>query len=125
MTRGPLLLAAGVLALCAACRSLPEQREVPALVTEPTPESRAELQETVSRALRGATVTLADDALTTSSLLTIERQRHLDPQGRPLSGRDLGRPHQFRLVQSDSRCFLVREDDGERWELTQTTCTPE
>ena len=31
----------------------------------------------------------------------------------------------FRLVQSDSRCFLVHEDDGERWELTHTTCAPE
>ena len=70
-------------------------------------------------------MTLADDALTGSSLLTIERQPHRDPQGRPLSGRDLGRPHQFRLIQSDSRCFLVREPDGERWELTHASCAPE
>jgi hypothetical protein len=125
MNPARMLLAAGAIALCLACRSLPEQREVPALVTDPTAESRAELQEAVSKALHGAPVTLADDALTTSSLLTIERQPHRDPQGRLLSGRDLGRPHQFRLIQSDSRCFLVREADGERWELAKASCAPE
>lgn len=104
------------------CSSLPAQQEVPALITAPNPASRAELERVISSSLNGAPVTLADDALTRDSVLTIEPVRPRDAQGRPLDGRDPGRPEHFRLLQAGSDCVLVHERTGQRWKLTQSSC---
>src|SRR5262245_26379888 len=98
---------------------------VPARIVSPTPATRAELQGAVSDALGGTPVTLADDALTQSSLLTLEHATPDDAQGRALTGRDLGRPERFRLLKLGSGCVLVHESDGGRSVLKQATCAPE
>lgn len=105
-----------------ACGSLRAEPESPALLTQPSTESRAELERVISNALGGAPVTLADDALTRASELTIERARPRDAQGRLLNGRELGRPEHFRLLKVDSDCVLVHERSGQRFTLVQTHC---
>ena len=111
-------------ALCA-CKTTSAQHDVPALVTDPTPESRAEMAQVVSQALNGAPVTLSDDALTQTSELIIERNEPRDSQGRPVSGRDLGKPDHFQLVISDSQCVLIHQANKKRYSLTEGTCVPE
>jgi hypothetical protein len=98
---------------------------VPAVISDPTPEGRAELRRVIRGALHGATVTIADDALTETSLLTIERRPPRDLEGEASTGRELGRPLQFLLVLRGSQCFLLRQPDGERFELSSATCQPE
>jgi hypothetical protein len=120
-----LVLVASLLLTGWGCRTLPESGDVPARIVRPTPEGRAELDRVVSEALHGATVTLADDALTDVSWLTIERRRPRDIEGRHMGGREMGRPTQFRLFTNNSRCVLVQQPDGPRWELTNSTCVPE
>ena len=115
------LAAAGVLAAVAGCKSVSAQPDVPAVITSPTPASRAALESAVGAAL-GAPVTLADDALTRTSTLTHERR---DTEGRPLTGRTLEAPERFRLVWDGRRCVLVRLADGSRTPLAATTCRPE
>lgn len=115
------LLGALGLAALQTCSAPPD---VPALITTPTAESRAELARAVSRALNGAPITLADDALTRESTLIVERARARDLDGRPLTGRETGRPQRFRLVKSGSRCVLVHEGSGRRWTLASVTCSP-
>jgi len=112
---------AGALAFVA-CRTASPDR--PALVADPTAESRLEIRRTVSRALNGAPVTLADDALTRDDTLVIERARHQSLDGTPSTGRETGRPERFRLVESGGRCLLVHEASGRRYPLTATTCRP-
>ncbi len=97
-----------------ACQNAPAQNDAPAIVTDPTPESRAELLRVVTTALNGARVRLADDALTSDSLLIVEREQH--------TGREFGRPDHFRLMKSGSRCVLEHQGTGGRWQLTETTC---
>jgi hypothetical protein len=87
---------------------------VPAVITDPTEASRAELRRVVSEALHGA--------LTLESTLVIERARPRDENGLPLVGRDTGRPERFRLVKDGSHCVLVHEGTGERYPLESTTC---
>jgi hypothetical protein len=87
-----------------------------------TAESRAELERVISSALGGAPVTLADDALTSTSELTIERARPRDSQGRLINGRELGRPEHFRLLKVGTDCVLVHEASGQRFTLAHTTC---
>lgn len=117
-------LLAGFAAVCA-CGTQPAQGEAPALIRNPSAQSRAELRRVLSTALNGAPVTIADDALTHSSVLIIERAVHRDSRGRPLTGRDLGRPVRFRLVRRGDRCLLVREDSGAYWQLMHVSCVPE
>ena len=110
--------------LLAACTSSFAQPEVAAVIDKPTSESRAELAQAVSSALNGAPVTLADDALTQDSLLIIEKAHPRDANGVPLSGRDLDKPENFRLVKMGKHCALVHERTGKRTTLASTTCLP-
>jgi hypothetical protein len=114
--RAALLLAA------AACRTAPARHDVPAVITEPSARSRAELEQAVSAALNGASVTLRDDALTHEDALIVERIRHRDPNGILIEGRDMGRPERFHLVKNGTECVLVHENTGRRFPLSQTTC---
>ena len=107
------LLTWAALWLCQSCASA--QPDVAAVIDQPTKESRAELAQAVSSALNGAPVTLANDALTRDSRLIIER---------PLSGRDFGKPENFRLLKAGKQCTLVHERTGRRTRLTSTTCQP-
>jgi hypothetical protein len=113
----------GVLLLMA-CRTPPEPAEAPAVLTNPSAESRLELRRVVSGALHRDSVTLADDALTRESVLIIERARARDPNGQLLNGRELDKPEHFHLVKEGERCVLVRERTGERWTLASATCAP-
>lgn len=116
-------LAAAV--LLAACSTLSVPHDIPALVSSPTEKSRTELRQAVSRALNGIKITVADDALTKTSLLTIERSPIRDVQGRRIMGREPGKPHQFRLVKNGSDCVLVKSRDNSRWVLAEATCIAE
>lgn len=108
----------------AACPARPGPPDVPAVLTRVTTESRAELVRVVSDALNGASVTLAADALVHEDTLIVERAPRRDAEGRPLDGRDTGRPERFRLVSSGSRCVLVHERTSRRWTLSSATCSP-
>ena len=101
------------------------QGNVPAVIVNPTPESRAELQRAVSEMLSGADVLLADDALTQSSILTIEHRRTGSLDNPPLSGRDLGSPERFHLLLTGTGCVLVHESDEATVSLPETDCVPE
>lgn len=109
----------------AACQSTPVNGEQPAVIVNPTGESRAELRQAVSGMLFGAEVLLADDALTETSVLIIERNKIQSMQHPPLSGRDLGRPERFQLLTNGSECVLIRESNHARTELPETDCIPE
>jgi len=117
----PVLFGALGLAALQTCSAPPD---VPAVITNPTAEGRAELARTVSRALNGASITLADDALVRESALIVERARPRDLEGRPLTGRETGRPEHFQLVKSGARCVLVHEGSGRRFTLASVTCAP-
>ena len=125
MNGGWKRLAVGGLAIAAAgCHSVPGSNDVPALVVAPTAESRAALSGALETAL-GRPVTIADDALTDSSLLVVGRQQPPGEQGRVATGRNMDVPVQFRLVQSGGRCVLVDSRDGSRYPLDTVQCRPE
>jgi hypothetical protein len=111
--------------LGAACKMNSVHEDRPARIVDPTPESRAELKRVVSDMLFGADVTLADDALTTSSVLIVERSRPRSLDNPPLSGRDLGQPEHFQLVITGKQCVLIHESDRARYELLETECVAE
>ncbi len=100
------------------------REDVPALVVDPSPESRVEILRTVHTALNASNVTIAADALTHESVLVIERKPARDAKGRRLSGRDYGKPERFHLVKRGSRCALIHARTGVRYELEDVECVP-
>jgi len=119
-----MIIATGAILLpgCATSSS----RDVPAVIVNPTPQSRAELSVAVQRALHSGPIPLADDALTQSSLLPIDRIPRRDSRGRLLNGLEIGRkPEMFRLVKSGNSCVLIHDAvDHLRQVLTATKCRP-
>jgi len=111
--------------LISGCQTMNAASDVPALIAAPDDASRAALRQTVSAIFGGQDVPLADNALTKSSLLLIER----DPRGSldapPATGRVMEEPIRFRLVKSGDECVLVDLRDESRHLLPDTTCVPE
>ncbi|MGH8179115.1 MAG: hypothetical protein ACREV5_22875 [Steroidobacter sp.] len=107
--------------LASGCASIAKP-DTPAVIVDPTADSRIELHRVVTDALHRNDVTLAGDALTRESLLIIERTPARDSTGQRLSGREFGKPEQFQLVMSGARCMLIHQSSGRRYELTQTRC---
>lgn len=93
-----------------------------AVIVEPTAASRADVLSSVRAALNNAQILLADTALTQDSVLLIERAPHDDPLGVPANGRELQQPERFLLFLQGSRCVLVHERTGQRWQLPHTRC---
>ncbi len=113
-----MLGSALILAACASTAG----REIPAVLTQPTAQTRAELVKVVSAALNVASVTIAADALIRDSLLVIERTAVHDANGRRAQGRELGRPEQFQLLLAGKQCVLLHVRTGVRYELAGVSC---
>ena len=99
--------------------------DVPAVITGPDDNSRADLKAALAASFGGLDVVIADDALTQTSLLTIERGPHRTINNPSPGGRILADPFRFRLVRSGKDCVLVDLRDESRHVLADTSCVPE
>ena len=109
----------------AACSTPAINPEYPALLTNTGPTTLLELEQTISSAMDGAKVTIAQDALTTSSQLTIEQSMIRSIEQQPEMGSNLGRPDQFQLLIDGPQCVLVHEKTGLHWLLNSVECVAE
>jgi hypothetical protein len=116
------LFAMAALFVLVACHSRLQANDLPAVIESPTQASRAELVHVISKALNGLEVTLADDALTNSSTLIIERKQLRDIRGRIDSGRVTEAPKIFDLVINGSSCVLIHRQDESRYDLEKALC---
>ena len=118
------LLLLGVF-VASGCQTSPAESDVPAHIVNPTDASRAALMEALAKAFGGTRVRLADDALTQTSLLTIEAGARRTLENLPTGGRVLSEPMQFRLVKNGRDCVLVDLRDQSRYKLENTSCAPQ
>ena len=118
----PFCLAAAL--LLTACQTVATADDKPARIVEADAASRAALQRAVNDALN-TDVTLADDALTDSSLLIIERNPPKTMTSPPVQGRIMDAPIQFQLVTDGVHCILVDRRDDTRRILEDTLCVAE
>ncbi len=105
----------------AGCQTLAATDDLPAWITNPGSGSRVALQAAVNEALN-TDVALADDALTNSSILTIQRNLTDSMEGQPVQGRNMDMPIQFSLVISGGDCVLIDLRDQSRRILQNTRC---
>lgn len=118
------LLGAGLWIMLTGCQTVNADYDQPARIANPDAESRAALQAAVNEAL-GTEVLLADDALTDSSMLVIERWPAGTMENPVPEGRILDKPIQFQLVRNGADCILIRKFDGARYPLSSTDCEAE
>ncbi|QYK00408.1 hypothetical protein [Shewanella psychrotolerans] len=98
---------------------------VPALVTEPSAESINELEIAIANLLKMEQVTIADNAFTRNSRLSLERAPHTDPNGQLLMGRSFELPEIVQLWISGDKCFLTDSNNHRSPPLTHTLCQAE
>lgn len=103
------------------CNNFPTEADQPAVIAAPTPESFSEIAAVLEQALGRRDILLADDLLTTSSILSLEQG---GGQRTAATGRILEMPERFELVLSGSACYLIQTRTGRRWQLEQTNCIP-
>lgn len=115
---------AGLLLAAAGCQTLATDDDIAARIANPTDDSRKALQNAVNAAL-DTNVTLANDALTDSSVLTIERNPPRSLENLPAQGRNMDIPMRFRLVLNDGDCVLIYTVDDSRRKLADTSCIAE
>ena len=108
----------------ASCKNVAPDADQAALIVNPDAASRAALQATVNAALH-TDVALADDALTATSILIIERKIPQSIEGSPAQGRNMEMPIQFRLVRNGAECILIDQRDMSRRVLADTVCSVE
>jgi len=106
------------------CRTVATEHDRAARIVNADGNSRAALQRAVNDALN-TNVTLADNALTESSLLIIERSPPRSMQNLPTQGRNMDVPIQFRLVINRDDCILIDQRDRSRYLLEDTKCEAE
>lgn len=116
---------AAAILMVSGCQTMNAAADVPALLSETDEASRVALRDTISAIFGGQDVPIADDALTKSSLLLIERNPRGSLDAPPATGRVLEEPIRFRLVKSGGECVLVDLRDESRHLLPDTTCVPE
>jgi fructose-1,6-bisphosphatase/sedoheptulose 1,7-bisphosphatase-like protein len=109
---------------CVACKNVAPDTDQAAVIVNPDAASRAALQATVNAALH-TDVRLADDALTETSILIIERKVPQSIEGSPAQGRNMEMPFQFLLVSNGSECILIDQRDLSRTVLADTVCSVE
>lgn len=112
-----------VLTLLGGCR-LAVAVPVDALLAVDDVQSRASVQMAMQEALGIRSITLARDAFSKNSLLTLEPQVS-QGIGRPdADARMQGRPEQFRLQSVAGHCALLRVHTGVSIPLVDVMCQP-
>lgn len=114
-----------MLVMITSCQALTAYPDLPALIVQPDQDSRAALQATLSGLFGGSEVRLADDALTRTSLLTLEPGFQKNLSDPPATGRVLSAPYRFQLIKNGDNCVLIDLRDATRHLLADTTCIPE
>lgn len=105
----------------AGCQTINEEYDRPARIIDPTPASRAALQDVMNRAI-GTDVVLAADAFTARSVLVIENNPPPTMEDPVPMGRVMEPPMRFRLVTDGSNCIVIDERDRSRYLLLATDC---
>ena len=118
------VLNATALIVIAGCQTVGIGSGEPARIVDADDASRAALQETVN-VVFGTDVTIADNALTNSSVLIIERGPQPSMENPTPIGRNMEMPVQLRLVIDETDCVLIDTRDGARYTLANTSCEVE
>ena len=103
------------LIVLSACQLGPTQKDLDALLLNPSAEVQAELASAISSMLNHDKILLKVDDFVKSSTVTVERVVLKDANGIRLQGLELEMPNVFKLIKRGDDCLLIRlKSDQER-----------
>lgn len=105
-----------------ACQMTVAQVPKAAVLTNPGADVRLEISQAIIAMTGYSSVVLADQDLTQSSELVIERKHQRTANGELIQGRDLELPQRFQLVLQDGQCWLVQQKTTQRTLLKKAQC---
>ena len=117
----PLIITLMVL-LASACKTIEPSQAKPAIISNPSTETTAELTELMSIIYGGRPVTLAPDVLTETNILSIQIAPH-EKDGLPVMGAIEEMPRQFQLLKHESDCYLYDSQNDTLYPLETVQCT--
>jgi len=97
----------------------------PALLSNSSTESTAELQDAIASLLKVEEVLIADDAFMQSSHLSLSRAPHTDPSGQLIMGRNFDLPDMVQLLIMNKQCFVYHQKSDQSRPLPHSTCRVE
>ena len=121
MSNKLLLAMVSMVLLASACKTIDPAQAKPAVITNPSAETTAELTEVVSTIFNGRPVTLAQDVLTESNILSIQIAEH-KKDGLPVMGRIEEMPRQFQLLKHEEGCYLFDSQNDTLYPLKTVQC---
>ncbi|MHC9510270.1 hypothetical protein [Kangiella sp. M94] len=118
-----ILATVSTVLLASACKTIDPAHAEPAKITNPSAETTAELTEVVSTIFNDRPVTLAQDVLTDTNILTIQIAEH-KKDGLPVMGRIEEMPRQFQLLKHEEGCYLFDSQNDTLYPLQTVECEP-
>ncbi|RTR39134.1 hypothetical protein EKG38_09415 [Shewanella canadensis] len=119
----------GILLLLAGCSLQAQDLRVseasPALLSDSSTDSKAELQHAIASLLKAEEVLIADDAFMQSSRLSLSRAPHTDPSGQLIMGRNFEMPDVVQLFIQGEQCFVYHEESDQHRPLPLSKCIAE
>ena len=97
----------------------------PALLSDSSLESQAELQQAIASLLKAEEVLIANDAFMQSSRLSLSRAPHTDPNGQLIMGRNFEMPDMVQLFIQGDQCFIYHEESDQYRPLPLSKCIAE
>jgi hypothetical protein len=95
---------------------------VPALLVQPSAQSRLILEKAIGDLLNSQPVKLADNVFTLKNTVIIEPNQPKDNQGRLLDGREIRQADTFTLLTEDGKCYLRHDQNGHIVLLGNISC---
>ncbi|AUD78626.1 hypothetical protein CW740_04910 [Kangiella profundi] len=108
--------------LASACKTIEPAQAKPAIISNPSAETTAELTEVISTIYGGRPVTLAPDVLTETNILSIQIAPH-EKDGLPVMGAIEEMPRQFQLLKHESDCYLYDSQNDTLYPLDTVQCS--
>lgn len=122
MALKPIMVIISVVLLASACKTIEPSQAKPAIISNPSPETTAELTEVMSTIYGGRPVTLAPDVLTETNILSIQIAPH-EKDGLPVMGAIEEMPRQFQLLKHDNDCYLYDSQNDTLYPLETVQCS--
>ena len=105
-----------------ACKTMPEQEPVKALLTEMTEATQLQIVKAVSTSMNGKSVKISENSFSTDNRITVATNMSATFDGNPINGRVTERPQHYQLMLRGQDCYILHEETGAEYPLLDVAC---
>ena len=106
-----------------ACKTMPPQESVKALLSEMTESTQLQIVKAVSTSMDGKSVKISDNSFSTENRMSVSTNMTATFEGNPINGRVTDKPQHYQLMLLGNACYLIHEETGIEYALENVSCT--